>query len=231
MNTTTRSTTRKSFALGFGLLAAASLGLTACSGGSSSSASSDSMAKPSSEQSTMAPSSMAPTSMAAAGGLVGSGCAGYAAANPDGAGSVAGMATAPVATAASNNPLLKTLTSAVSGKLNKDVNLVDTLNSGQFTVFAPVDDAFAKIPAKTVEGLKTDSKTLTSILTYHVVPGQLAPADVDGEHATAEGSTLKVEGSGDNITVNGAKVICGGVKTANATVYLVDTVLMPPAKK
>ena len=63
-----------------------------------------------------------------------------------------------------------------------------------------------------------------------MIPGQIAPSDIDGEQTTVEGGTVKVEGSGDNITVNGAKVICGGVKTANATVYLIDSVLMPPAK-
>ena len=82
--------------------------------------------------------------------MVGPGCAAYAEAVPDGAGSVAGMAEDPVATAASNNPLLTTLVAAVSGKLNKKVNLVDTLNGDEFTVFAPVDDAFAKLPAETV---------------------------------------------------------------------------------
>lgn len=222
-SSTRKSSTRKSMALGMGLLAIAAMGLTAC-GGSTSAGSSSSAPE-------MSQSAAPATTMAASSDLVGSGCAAYAAAVPSGAGSVGGMAADPVATAASNNPLLKTLTAAVSGKLNKDVNLVDTLNSGQFTVFAPVDDAFAKIPAATIDGLKTDSKTLTSILTYHVVPGQIAPADIDGTHATAEGSDLKVTGSGDNIMVNGAKVICGGVKTANATVYLVDSVLMPPAKK
>ena len=224
MNATKKFGSRKSLSLGMGLLAIATMGLTACSGGTSAST-----ATSEAPMATSAPAASSP--MAAAGDLVGPGCAAYAAAVPSGTGSVSGMAADPVATAASNNPLLKTLTAAVSGKLNKDVNLVDTLNSGQFTVFAPVDDAFAKIPAATIDGLKTDSKTLTSILTYHVVPGQLAPSKIDGEHATAEGSTLKVEGSGDNMTVNGAKVICGGVKTANATVYLIDTVLMPPAKK
>jgi len=224
MNATKTSTTRKSLSLGMGLLAIAAMGLTACSGTTT--------AAPATSQAPMASSAPAATTpMAAAGDLVGPGCAAYAAAVPSGAGSVAGMAADPVATAASNNPLLKTLTAAVSGKLNKDVNLVDTLNSGQFTVFAPVDDAFAKIPAATIDGLKTDSKTLTSILTYHVVPGQLAPSQIDGTHATAEGATVKVTGSGDNMMVNGAKVICGGVKTANATVYLIDSVLMPPAKK
>lgn len=228
MNTTLKFGTRKSLTMGLGLLAIAALGMTSCS-------SADTAASPSSDAPmASAEASMAPSSSAAmdpAADLVGSGCAAYAAAVPSGSGSVAGMAADPVTTAASNNPLLKTLTAAVSGQLNKDVNLVDTLNSGEFTVFAPVDDAFAKIPAETIEGLKTDSATLSSILTYHVVPGQLAPSEIDGEHATAEGSSVEVTGSGDNLMVNGAKVICGGVKTANATVYLIDTVLMPPAKK
>jgi len=75
--------------------------------------------------------------------LVGPGCGSYAQQVPTGPGSIPGMAQEPVAVAASNNPLLTTLTAAVSGKLNSTVNLVDTLNGGQFTLFAPVDDAFA----------------------------------------------------------------------------------------
>ena len=164
--------------------------------------------------------------------LVGPGCADYAKAVPDGAGSVDGMAQDPVATAASNNPLLKTLVAAVSGQLNPKVDLVDTLNGGEFTVFAPVDDAFAKLPADTVKTLGTaaGAKTLESVLTYHVVPGQIAPADIDGTLKTVNGADLKVTGSGDDIRVGDqAGVICGGVKTANATVYLIDTVLMPPS--
>ena len=160
--------------------------------------------------------------------LVGPGCGSYAQQVPTGPGSVAGMAQDPVAVAASNNPLLTTLTSAVSGKLNPNVNLVDTLDGGQFTVFAPVNDAFAKIPAPTLDSLKTDSATLSKILTYHVVPGQASPGKVVGTHQTVEGATLTVTGSGNDLKVNGASVICGGVHTANATVYLVDTVLMPP---
>ena len=162
--------------------------------------------------------------------LAGPGCASYAAQNPFGPASVTGMAQDPVAVAASNNPILKTLTQAVSGQLNPNVNLVDTFNGGEFTVFAPVDDAFAKLPTATVDGLKTDAKTLTSILTYHVVPGRLSPDQVNGTHKTVEGATLTVTGAGDDIEANGANVICGGVQTANATVYLIDTVLMPPAK-
>jgi uncharacterized surface protein with fasciclin (FAS1) repeats len=160
--------------------------------------------------------------------LVGPGCAGYAQQVPEGPGSVSGMAADPVAVAASNNPLLKTLVSAVSGQLNPNVNLVDTLNGSEFTVFAPVDDAFAKIDAGTIDTLKTDSDTLTKILTYHVVPGQLAPDAVVGDQNTVQGGMVTVSGSGDALKVNDANVICGGVQTANATVYLIDSVLMPP---
>ncbi|GAA1700477.1 fasciclin domain-containing protein [Kribbella sp. NPDC056951] len=186
---------------------------------------------PAASQPTSAPTS-APSSepsMDNAAGLVGPGCAAYAKANPTGAGSVDGMAAVPVATAASGNPLLTTLVAAVSGKLNPKVNLVSTLNGGEFTVFAPVDDAFKKIDAKTINTLKADAPLLTKILTYHVVAGQLDPTAVVGKHATAEKQEVTVTGSGQNLKVNNANVICGGVKTANATVYLIDTVLMPPA--
>ena len=161
--------------------------------------------------------------------LVGPGCGSYAQQVPTGPGSIAGMAQEPVAVAASNNPLLTTLTAAVSGKLNSTVNLVDTLNGGQFTLFAPVDDAFAKLPSATIDSLKTDSAGLTNILTYHVVPGRVNPQNVDGVHKTLQGADLTVTGFGNNLRVNNASVVCGGVQTANATVYLIDTVLTPPA--
>jgi uncharacterized surface protein with fasciclin (FAS1) repeats len=216
-------TTTKSKTLAIAAVASLSLFTAAC-GSSDDNAASDS-------ESSSTPESSDAASDAGA-DLVGPGCADYASQVPDGDGSVEGMAQDPVATAASNNPLLKTLTQAVSGKLNPDVNLVDTLNGGEFTVFAPVDDAFAKLPAETVETLGTPegAKTLESVLTYHVIPGQIAPDEIDGEHETVNGATLEVTGSGDDIKVNGnAAVICGGVKTANATVYLIDTVLMPPS--
>ena len=183
-----------------------------------------------STSSAMAPmSSMAGSASASATALVGPGCDAYAKANPTGPGSVDGMAMAPVATAASNNPMLKTLTQAVSGQLNPQVNLVDTLNNGQYTVFAPTDEAFAKLDPATVERLKTDQALLTSILTYHVVSGQLAPNQVSGEHKTLDADKpVTVSGSGNDLTVGDASVVCGGVKTANATVYLIDSVLMPP---
>jgi len=162
--------------------------------------------------------------------LVGTGCAAYAEAVPDGDGSIVGMAQDPVAVAASNNPLLKTLVAAVSGQVNPDVNLVDTLNGSEFTVFAPVDDAFAKLDAATIEALSQpeNAELLTSILTYHVVPGQILPADLTGDLTTVQGDTVTVSGSGDMLKVNDSNVICGGVHTANATVYLIDTVLSLP---
>lgn len=166
---------------------------------------------------------------AAASDLVGPGCADYAAANPSGPASVLGLSQVPVAVAASNSPVLTTLSAALSGKLNPQVNLVDTLDNGQYTVFAPTDAAFGKLPAATVDQLKTDSNLLTRILTYHVVQGQAAPAKVLGSHKTLQGANVNVMGQGNNLTVNNAGVVCGGVSTANATVYLIDTVLMPPA--
>ncbi|MEV7874449.1 fasciclin domain-containing protein [Microbacterium sp. NPDC007973] len=221
-------TNKKPVVAGLALVLGSAFALTACSGGTTS----GSTAEESSSAPSMAasPSASASSSMMdPAANLVGPGCADYAAAVPSGAGSVEGMAADPVAVAASNNPLLTTLTAAVSGQLNPNVNLVDTLNGGEFTVFAPVDDAFAKIDAATIDSLKTDTDTLTKILTYHVVPGQIAPDEIDGTHTTVEGQDVTVAGSGDAITVNGStNVICGGVQTANATVYLIDSVLMPP---
>lgn len=217
-------TTTKSFAVA----AVASLALFTAACGSSDS---EGSAAPADEATSAAPSEDSSAADPAA-DLVGPGCADYAKAVPDGAGSVSGMSQDPVATAASNNPLLKTLVAAVSGKVNPAVDLVDTLNGGEFTVFAPVDDAFAKIPADTIDTLAKEDggTTLSSILTYHVIPERIAPADIDGTFKTVNGADLTVTGSGDDIKVGDqASVICGGVQTANATVYLIDTVLMPPA--
>ncbi|WP_243065064.1 fasciclin domain-containing protein [Humibacter sp. RRB41] len=205
-----------------GIAAIAVLGLAGCTGSGTGSAqgSTTKDAKPS-----------ASASANPAADLVGPGCAAYAKQVPSGAGSIKGMSQDPVAVAASNNPMLTTLVKAVSGKLNSDVNLVDTLDGSQFTVFAPVDSAFAKLDAATVATLGTPAgaATLKKVLTYHVVPGQIAPDAIDGTHATVEGQDLTVSGSGSDMKVNNAAVVCGGVHTANATVYLIDTVLMPPA--
>ncbi|WP_336652036.1 MULTISPECIES: fasciclin domain-containing protein [unclassified Leucobacter] len=217
-------TTKKTLGTAFALTLVGAATLTGCSMGASNDMSSDT------KQESSQTESPSMETMDPAANLVGPGCAAYAEAVPDGAGSIQGMSQDPVAVAASNNPMLTTLVSAVSGQLNPAVDLVDTLNGGEFTVFAPVDDAFGKIDPATIDILKTDSALLTSILTYHVVPGQIEPADIAGDHTTVEGDDLTVTGSGDALQVNGVNVICGGVQTANAVVYLVDGVLMPPAE-
>jgi uncharacterized surface protein with fasciclin (FAS1) repeats len=143
----------------------------------------------------------------------------------DGAGSFDGMAQDPVATAASNNPALSTLVAAV-----KKAGLVDTLNNAQnITVFAPTNDAFAKIPKATLDKVLNDKAQLTKILTYHVVGQKLTPKDLEnGSFDTLEKSKVTTSGSGESYTVNdSAKVVCGNVRTANATVYIIDSVLMP----
>ncbi|WP_108988495.1 fasciclin domain-containing protein [Streptomyces coelicoflavus] len=143
----------------------------------------------------------------------------------EGAGSFDGMAKDPVATAASNNPALSTLVTAV-----KKAGLVDTLNNAEnITVFAPTNDAFAKIPKADLDKVLNDKEMLTNILTYHVVGQKLAPEDLEnGSFETLQKSKLTTSGSDESYKVNdSAKVVCGNVKTANANVYIIDTVLMP----
>ena len=157
-----------------------------------------------------------------ASGPFGPGCASVP---EEGAGSFDGMAQDPVATAASNNPALSTLVTAV-----KKAGLVDTLNNAQnITVFAPTNDAFAKIPKADLDKVLADKATLTKILTYHVVGEKLAPEKLEsGTYPTLEKSTLTTSGSDESYQVNdSSNVVCGNVPTANATVYIVDTVLMP----
>jgi uncharacterized surface protein with fasciclin (FAS1) repeats len=142
-----------------------------------------------------------------------------------GSGSFTGMAQDPVATAASNNPVLSSLVGAV-----KEAGLVDTLNSADgITVFAPTNDAFSALPKTTMEAAMADPKgLLTTVLTYHVVEGKLSPEQLAGTHKTLQGGTLEITGSGEDFKVNGkSSVVCGNVQTANATVYIVDNVLMP----
>lgn len=145
----------------------------------------------------------------------------------DGKGSFNGMVTDPVATAASNNPLLSTLVSAVGAV----PGLADTLNAAPaLTVFAPTNDAFGKIPEKDLNAVLADQATLTAILSHHVVGEQLGPDQLAGEHKTLNGDTITIEGDADSgFTVDGgaANVICGNIPTKNATVYVIDSVLMP----
>ena len=195
------------------------LALAAC-GGDAESTEAGSMATSSSS----APSSTTTEAMGdMASEPFGAGCSAVPA---DGKGSFAGMATDPVATAASNNPLLSTLVSAVG-----EAGLAETLNTTQdITVFAPTNDAFAAVPKATLDAAMADPKgLLTKVLTNHVVPGKLSPDQLAGEHQTLNAKQpLTVTGSGEEFTVNGnAMVVCGNVQTANATVYIIDRVLLP----
>lgn len=163
--------------------------------------------------------------------LVGSQCAVYQARELVGRGSLAAMDNEPVAVAASHNPMLKTFSSALSGKLNPGVNLVDTVDNGSYTVFAPTDDAFNKLAPSTMNSLKSDASKLRSVLSFHVVSDRLGPQQVDGVHPTLQaGAPVTVTGSGNDIKVDDAGLVCGGINTANATVYMIDTVLMPPGQ-
>jgi uncharacterized surface protein with fasciclin (FAS1) repeats len=144
-----------------------------------------------------------------------------------GSGSFTGMSTAPVATAASNNPVLSTLVTAV-----KKAGLVDTLNSASgITVFAPDNAAFAKIPTSTLDSVLGNKAELSKILTYHVASGTITPAQLASGKPikTLEGSTVMPAKMGSTYEVNTAHVVCGNVHTANATVYIINTVLMPPS--
>jgi uncharacterized surface protein with fasciclin (FAS1) repeats len=146
------------------------------------------------------------------------------------AGTLAGMASDPVGTAASNNPVLTTLTAAVTA-----AGLVDTLNSApELTVFAPTDCAFAALDPATLEAAMADPQgLLTTVLGYHVITERL-DADELGESPELEtftGELLKVDGMGDQITLadGQAAVVVGEIQTSNATVYLIDHVLIPPS--
>lgn len=215
----TKSPLRRRTGLAAALLAVP-LALAACGGSSTTSSSSpaETMIAPSASD-MMTSSEMA---MNPADQVFGTACATVPA---DGPGSFSGMATDPVATAASNNPALSTLVTAVTA-----AGLGDSLNSADgITVFAPLDDAFAAMDKATLDKALADpTGLLTTVLTYHVVSGRLAPDQLAGTHETLQGDTLEVTGSGEDFTVNGtAKVVCGNVPTANATVYLIDGVLLP----
>lgn len=152
----------------------------------------------------------------------------------DGEGSIAGMADDPLITAATNSQILTTLVQAVAA-----ASLTESLNSQQnITVLAPADTAFESVPPDVRDPLMADLPRLTAVLTHHVIQGRLAPADLAGTHTTLSNDQVTIEGSGEGFTVSAeqtitgagpATVICGNVRTANATVYIVDQVLTPSA--
>lgn len=223
---------KKPFMTSLALVAALSLGAAACGDDEDSSSSSSG----DTEQTTAADSgsddTMADDTMAEEGSTdtvepVGEACSAIPA---DGEGSSAGMADDTAGTAASNNPVLSTLVDAVTA-----ADLVDALNDpeAEYTIFAPANSAFDKIPAEDLEALLADTDALTDVLTYHVFAEgrmDLAQLQEAGELTELNGGTVTLEGEGDTLTINGeSMVVCGNVTTSNATVHIIDTVLMPPA--
>lgn len=199
-----------------GLAAGLSLALAACSSSMTAAAPATSSAP------SMSVPMSTPSMSTAMAQPFGAGCASVPA---SGKGSFDGMSQDPVATAASNNPLLSTLVTAV-----QKAGLVDTLNNAKgITVFAPTNDAFAKIDKATLDKVLADKTMLTAILTEHVVGQPLTPDKLSGTFDSLNPKQpVMVTGSGTDFTVNKtAKVVCGNVQTANATVYIIDTVLLP----
>jgi uncharacterized surface protein with fasciclin (FAS1) repeats len=122
----------------------------------------------------------------------------------------------------------KTLVTAI-----KAAGLVDTLKGkGPFTVFAPTDEAFAKLPKDKLEALLKDKKALAAVLTYHVVPGSVMAADAAKMDSakTAEGKSLAIAARNGKVTINGAHVVRADIVCSNGVIHVIDAVLMPPAE-
>lgn len=134
----------------------------------------------------------------------------------------------PVSQVLAQIPDISTFSSAVSGGLNPAVNVASVLDNGPYVVFAPTNEAFAKLPPEQLEALKNNPAALTDLDYYHVFLGLLGPGDVKGQRATQQGAEIKVVGTNGDIKINDtAKVICGGIAAENARIYLIDTVLDP----
>jgi uncharacterized surface protein with fasciclin (FAS1) repeats len=157
----------------------------------------------------------------------GSGCDAYKNRIPTGAGSFASMGAQNATAAIAANPDLSTFSAAISGGFNPAVDIVSVIDGGPYVVFAPTNDAFAKLDEATLAQLKSDPAALTSTLYYHLVLGYLGPDDLHGKMPTQQGSPVTVTGKGSDIKVNDtAKLVCG-YTAHNAYIYMIDTVLSP----
>ena len=144
---------------------------------------------------------------------------------------LAACATTPaqsIADAAAATPQLSTL-----NKLIADAGLAQTLREpGPFTVFAPTNDAFKAVPAKTMEALSKDPALLKSVLSYHVLAGKVTAADVkSGPAKTLQGSNVALSKAGTFVTIEDAVVTAADVSASNGVVHVIDRVLLPPAPK
>jgi uncharacterized surface protein with fasciclin (FAS1) repeats len=158
----------------------------------------------------------------------GSGCDAYKNQVPTGAGSFTSMGSEVASAAIAANPDLSTFSSAISGKLNPAVNIVNVLDGGPYVVFAPTNDAFAKLDEATLATLKNDPTVLLPTLFYHMVLGYLGPDNVAGKMPTQDGRLVSVTGKGGDVKINDtAKVVCS-YTSKGAYIYMIDTVLTPP---
>jgi len=144
------------------------------------------------------------------------------------AGCASGPAPTNLADTLANTPSLSTLNTLVG-----QAGLTDTLKTGgPFTVFAPSNDAFKAVPAKTMEDLAKHPQKLKDVLTYHVVIGKSMAADVKNADAkTANGASVALSKAGEFVTIEGAMVTTADIVATNGVVHIVDTVLIPPVKK
>ena len=145
---------------------------------------------------------------------------------------LAGCATSSKPVSVADTIAGKSQLSTLSGMLAR-AGLTDTLKTaGPFTVFAPSNEAFAKIPAKTLEGLAADPAKLKALLTYHVVPGNVMAADVKNSNSkTVNGANVALSRAGDFVTVEDALVVMPDLAATNGVVHIVDSVLMPPVAR
>ena len=134
----------------------------------------------------------------------------------------------PVGTALQSIPDASTFYSAISGGFNPAVNIVPVLENGPYVVFAPTNEAFAKLPPAQLDALKADPAALSDLVYYHDFLGLLGNEDVKGQRPTQQGAEIKVDGDGGDIKINDtAKLVCGAIFAKNARIYLIDTVLDP----
>ena len=133
-----------------------------------------------------------------------------------------------IADLAADTPELSTLSGLI-----KQAGLTETLQgTGPFTVFAPTNEAFKAVPAKTMEALGKDPAALKNVLTFHVIPAAVLAADVkNGNVKTVQGADLALAKAGTTVTVEDAVVTTADIRASNGVVHLIDRVLIPPVKK
>jgi len=205
------------------IMIAAAVALTATACASTASSTSAAPRASSATTATTPQAAASPSeSMIETAGTIGTDCGMIPAA---GMGSMHGMAMDPVVIAASHNPLITTLAAEIM-----KADLTATLNSAKsITVFAPDNQAFKNLTAHDM-AMMSGMTELAKVLKYHVVTGRITPAELAHGMTltTLEGSQLKTSRMGSVYEVNNADVTCGNLHTANATVYIINTVLMPP---